>query len=102
MRDTFIEEIAVTMGLFISELSDYPWKGKVFTFGEYPKFCRIEGDSLQSKAKFIGQMDCEKRLNFIKIYDQIRHIGIRAGSRPRPKAPLKNKIFLEKKGPIFL
>ena len=26
----------------------------------------------------------------------------RAGSRPRPKAPLKNKIFLEKKGPIFL
>ena len=76
MRGTFMEEIAVTMGLFISELSDYPWKGKVFTFAEYPKFCRIEGDSLQSKAKFTRQMDCKKSLNFIKIYDQIRKIGI--------------------------
>uniref|UniRef100_A0A7N2MYI5 DUF7788 domain-containing protein n=1 Tax=Quercus lobata TaxID=97700 RepID=A0A7N2MYI5_QUELO len=91
MRDTFLEEIAVTMGLFISELSDYPWKGKVFTFSEYPKFCKIEGDGLQSKAKFIRQMDCEKRLNFIKIYDQIRQIGI--AEKVRKENMVKN-IFV--------
>ncbi|KAL4615257.1 hypothetical protein ACB092_07G110900 [Castanea dentata] len=76
MRGTFMEEIAVAMGLFISELSDYPWKGKVFTFSEYPKFRRIEGDSLRSKAEFIRQMDCKESLNFIKVYDRIRQIGI--------------------------
>ncbi|KAF3958376.1 hypothetical protein CMV_016721 [Castanea mollissima] len=76
MRGTFMEEIAVAMGLFISELSDYPWKGKVFTFSEYPKFRRIEGDSLRSKAEFIRTMDCKESLNFIKVYDRIRQIGI--------------------------
>ncbi|KAK7831241.1 uncharacterized protein CFP56_027527 [Quercus suber] len=67
-----MEEIAVAMGLFISELSNYPWKGKVFTFSEYPKFRRIEGDSLRSKAEFIRQMGCKESLNFIKVYDRIR------------------------------
>ena len=56
------------------------------------------GKALEIKEKEI--QDLKEKLRQAKV------VAVRAGSRPRqvrprPKAPLKNKIFLEKKGPIF-
>ena len=51
-----------------------------------------------------GALTNEKMLhsnNMRQDYLIYRIYKNRAGSRPRPKAPLKNKIFLEKKDPIF-
>ena len=51
------------------------------------------GKALEVKEKEI--QDLKEKLRQAKV------VAVKAGSRPRPKAPLKNKIFLEKKGPIF-
>ncbi|KAK9286993.1 hypothetical protein L1049_015401 [Liquidambar formosana] len=37
MRGSLMEDVCIAMGLLVSELSGPPWKGKVFSFSDYPK-----------------------------------------------------------------
>ena len=50
------QELGV-LGLLVSELSEEPWKGKLFTFSENPQLHLIKGDTLLAKTKFIREMD---------------------------------------------
>uniref|UniRef100_A0A803R412 DUF2828 domain-containing protein n=1 Tax=Cannabis sativa TaxID=3483 RepID=A0A803R412_CANSA len=64
-------EVAIALGLLISELSEEPWKGKIITFSEFPKLHIIEGDNLESKTNFVRSMDWGMNTDFQKVFDQI-------------------------------
>ncbi|KAK4841571.1 hypothetical protein QYF36_006715 [Acer negundo] len=40
-------EVAVALGILVSELSEDPWKGKLITFSETPELQNVEGDDLK-------------------------------------------------------
>ncbi|KAL6218971.1 hypothetical protein ACLB2K_012178 [Fragaria x ananassa] len=76
MTGTFKETACVSMGLLISELSGKPWKGRVFSFNEFPNLYNVEGDNLRSKCEFMRQIECTEKLSFASIYDQLLQIAI--------------------------
>ncbi|KAL8100113.1 hypothetical protein AgCh_032391 [Apium graveolens] len=50
-------DVAVALGLLVSELSEEPWKGQVITFSCNPQLHFIAGNSLRDKCNFIRRMD---------------------------------------------
>ncbi|QHN83301.1 uncharacterized protein DS421_20g703590 [Arachis hypogaea] len=57
-------EVFVALGLLVSELNEKPWAGKVITFGEDPQLHLIEGNNLNSKTKFIREMEWGMNTDF--------------------------------------
>ncbi|PRQ22787.1 hypothetical protein RchiOBHm_Chr6g0254071 [Rosa chinensis] len=77
MRGTYKETACISLGLLISELSENPWKGKVFSFNETPTLQKIEGDDLESKCEFMRHnIGCGDKVDFFKIYNQVLQIAI--------------------------
>ncbi|XP_062020725.1 uncharacterized protein LOC133737119 [Rosa rugosa] len=80
MRGTYKETACISLGLLISELSENPWKGKVFSFNETPTLQKIEGDDLESKCEFMRHkshnIECGDKVDFFKIYNQVLQIAI--------------------------
>ncbi|KAI3958430.1 hypothetical protein MKW98_011118 [Papaver atlanticum] len=75
MRGTPMD-VAVALGLLVSEMSQDPWKGKLITFSNDPQFHTIEGDNLRSKTEFIKRMDWGYSTDFQKVFDQILQVAV--------------------------
>ncbi|CAL0307846.1 unnamed protein product [Lupinus luteus] len=69
-------DVCVALGLLVSELSVEPWKGKVITFSENPELHLIEGDSLESKTKFVRNMDWGMNTDFQRVFDRILQVAV--------------------------
>ncbi|CAH9138884.1 unnamed protein product [Cuscuta epithymum] len=70
-------EVAVALGVLVSELSEEPWKGKVITFSQNPTLQTISGDSLWEKTEFVRKMDWGMNTNFQKVFDQILEVAVK-------------------------
>ncbi|PQQ05280.1 hypothetical protein Pyn_30714 [Prunus yedoensis var. nudiflora] len=55
------------LGLLVSELSEEPWKGKVFTFSRNPELLLIQGDDLKSKCA---------------VFDLILEVAVKGNLKP--------------------
>ncbi|KAL4643483.1 hypothetical protein ACB092_02G095700 [Castanea dentata] len=71
-------EVCVALGLLVSELSEEPWKGKLFTFSENPQLHLVKGDTLLEKTKFIREMDWGMNTDLQKVFDQILEVAVEA------------------------
>ncbi|KAL4643481.1 hypothetical protein ACB092_02G095500 [Castanea dentata] len=71
-------EVCVALGLLVSELSEEPWKGKLFTFSENPQLHLVKGDTLLEKTKFIRKMDWGMNTDLQKVFDQILEVAVEA------------------------
>ncbi|KAK1395336.1 GPI inositol-deacylase PGAP1-like protein [Heracleum sosnowskyi] len=69
-------DVAVALGLLVSELSEEPWKGQVITFSQNPQIHFIKGDSLLHKCSFIRRMDWGTNTDFQKVFDQILMVAV--------------------------
>ncbi|KAI3845221.1 hypothetical protein MKX03_024879 [Papaver bracteatum] len=69
-------DVAVALGLLISEMSHEPWKGKLISFSLDPELHKIEGDTLRSKTEFIRRMKWGMTTNFQKVFDQILQVAV--------------------------
>ncbi|KAI3951372.1 hypothetical protein MKW92_048260 [Papaver armeniacum] len=69
-------DVAVALGLLISEVSQKPWKGKLITFSTNPQLHTIEGDDLISKTQFIRRMDWGMSTDFQRVFDQILEVAV--------------------------
>ncbi|KAK9941932.1 hypothetical protein M0R45_007623 [Rubus argutus] len=76
MIGTDKEMACIAMGVLISELSENPWKGMVFSFTDFPKLYEIEGDNLRSKCEFMRQMECDEKVDCLEIYNRVLDIAI--------------------------
>lgn len=69
-------EVAVALGLLVSELCEQPWKGHVITFSAYPELHLISGGNLRSKTLFIREMDAGMNTDFQKAFDKILELAV--------------------------
>ncbi|KAI3919191.1 hypothetical protein MKX01_018830 [Papaver californicum] len=69
-------DVAVALGLLVSEMSQNPWKGQLITFSEDPELHKIEGDNLRSKTDFIRNMAWGGSTDFQKVFDQILQVAV--------------------------
>lgn len=77
MMGTLEETFCIAMGLLlISELSEIPWKGRIFSFNKFPRLHNVEGDDVRSKCEFMGQLECTEKVNFAAIYNRILQIAM--------------------------
>lgn len=65
------EKVCISMRLLISDLSEKPWKGSVFSFSKAPMLNRIEGEDLQSKCEFMRSLEFVEKVDFLKIPKRI-------------------------------
>ncbi|XP_052625526.1 uncharacterized protein LOC111887907 [Lactuca sativa] len=70
-------EVAVALGLLVSELSADPWKGHVITFSESPELHQIKGNNLRSKTEFIRKMKAGFNTNFQKVFDRLLEVAVK-------------------------
>ncbi|KAH7516788.1 uncharacterized protein LOC107435240 [Ziziphus jujuba] len=71
-------EVSVALGLLVSELSEDPWKGKIITFCENPRFHVIQGEDLRSKIEFVRAMEWGGHPNLQKVFDLILQVAVNA------------------------
>lgn len=69
-------EVCVALGILVSELSEEPWKGKVFTFNWDPELHIIEGETLMEKSKFVREMNWGGGTNFQGVFDRILEVAV--------------------------
>lgn len=69
-------EVAVALGLLVSELSEEPWNGTVITFSANPQLHLVEGDSLKAKTEFVKNMEVGMNTDFQKVFDQILAVAV--------------------------
>ncbi|GFY84950.1 hypothetical protein Acr_03g0017240 [Actinidia rufa] len=69
-------EVAVALGVLVSELSEEPWKGKLITFSTDPELQKVEGDTLLAKTKFVRKMHWGMNTNFQEVFDRILEVAV--------------------------
>ncbi|XP_068305244.1 uncharacterized protein [Pyrus communis] len=77
--------VSLGLGLLVSELSEEPWKGKVFTFSRNPQLLTIQGDDLKSKCVFMRRMDNQDwhgDVDFQKVFDLILEVASNENLKP--------------------
>ncbi|KAM7279437.1 hypothetical protein ACFE04_006571 [Oxalis oulophora] len=75
-------QVAVALGLLVSELSDTPWKGKLITFSANPQLQIIQGSTLEEKASFVKGMDWGMNTDFQKVFDLILEVAVKGKLKP--------------------
>ncbi|KAK0573761.1 hypothetical protein LWI29_013154 [Acer saccharum] len=75
-------EVSVALGILVSELSEDPWKGKLITFSERPELQNMEGDDLNSKTKFVENMNWDMNTDFQKVFDRILEVAVEGNLKP--------------------
>ncbi|PIN10156.1 hypothetical protein CDL12_17256 [Handroanthus impetiginosus] len=69
-------EVAVALGLLVSELSEEPWRGHVITFSQEPQLHLIKGGNLRSKTEFMRGMAVGFNTDFQKVFDRILEVAV--------------------------
>lgn len=62
-------EVAVALGLVVAELTEEPFKNKLITFSEDPKFHTIKGTSLFDKVKDVKNMEWGGSTDLLKVFE---------------------------------
>ncbi|XP_010419887.1 PREDICTED: uncharacterized protein LOC104705568 [Camelina sativa] len=75
-------EVAVALGLLVSELSEEPWKGKLITFSQNPAMHLVKGDDLFSKTQFVRNMQWNMNTDFQKVFDLILRVAVERKLKP--------------------
>ncbi|KFK25558.1 hypothetical protein AALP_AA8G130400 [Arabis alpina] len=75
-------EVAVALGLLVSELSEDPWRGKLITFSANPEMHLVEGDDLKTKTEFVRRMDWGMNTDFQKVFDLILRVAVEVKLKP--------------------
>lgn len=69
-------EVAIALGVLVSELSAEPWKGHVISFSHEPQLHLIKGNTLRAKTEFVREMDAGYNTDFQKVFDQILEVAV--------------------------
>ncbi|VVB14791.1 unnamed protein product [Arabis nemorensis] len=90
MRGTPME-VAVALGLLVSESSEDPWRGKLITFSENPELHLVKGDDLRRKTEFVRRMEWDMNTDFQKVFDLILKVAVEG--RVKPEEMIK-RVFV--------
>ncbi|KAL6282837.1 hypothetical protein ACE6H2_013766 [Prunus campanulata] len=70
--------VSVALGLFVSELSQAPWEGKVVNYSQNPQLHLVRGEDLKSKFSFMHSLEeCEDwEVDLGKVFDLILEVAV--------------------------
>ncbi|PQQ00328.1 uncharacterized protein Pyn_14590 [Prunus yedoensis var. nudiflora] len=70
--------VSVALGLFVSELSQGPWEGKVVNYSQNPQLHLVRGEDLKSKFSFMHSLEeCEDwEVDLGKVFDLILEVAV--------------------------
>ncbi|GMP46957.1 hypothetical protein CsSME_00014917 [Camellia sinensis var. sinensis] len=69
-------EVSVARGVFVSEPSEEPWKGKLITFSENPKLHMVEKTIGYRKFECVRRMELRMNANFQAVLDLILQVAV--------------------------
>ncbi|CAA0843068.1 Uncharacterised conserved protein UCP015417-vWA [Striga hermonthica] len=76
-------EVAIALGILVSELSEEPWKGKLITLGEKPKLQTVDGiDKMKKKAAFVEGLYEWGTKDLQKVFDLLLKVAVEGGLKP--------------------
>ncbi|KAH6824981.1 Uncharacterized conserved protein UCP015417 [Perilla frutescens var. hirtella] len=84
-------DVAVALGVLVSELSEKPWKGKLITFSKNPKLQRVRGRSLKSKTEFVKAMQWGANTDFQKVFNVLLKVAVRGNLK---KEEMIKRLFV--------
>lgn len=64
-------QVAIALGLLVSEISEEPWKGQLITFSANPQMHQVRGETLAEKYNFVQGMNWDMNTDFQKVFDHI-------------------------------
>jgi hypothetical protein len=64
-------QVAIALGLLVSETSEEPWKGQLITFSANPQMHQVRGETLAEKYNFVQGMNWDMNTDFQKVFDHI-------------------------------
>ena len=64
-------DVSVSLGLLLASVTKAPWGNHLITFSGDPRFHKIQGNTLEEKARFIEVMPWDMNTNFDKVFDLI-------------------------------
>ncbi|GAQ88117.1 hypothetical protein KFL_004020030 [Klebsormidium nitens] len=64
-------QVAIALGLLVSEMADAPWGGELITFSENPQMHEIPPGTLKQKYSFVEKMEWGDNTDFQKIFDNM-------------------------------
>ncbi|BFG28339.1 hypothetical protein CerSpe_146120 [Prunus speciosa] len=69
---------SVALGLFVSQLSEGPWEGKVVSYNEKPQLHLVRGEDLKSKFSFMQSLvECQDwEVDLGKVFDLILEVAV--------------------------
>ena len=84
-------EVAIALGLVISEVSSGPFNNMIITFESNPKFHHVQGDSLHSRVKDVMRMSWGGSTDLQKAMDLILQMAI---DNNVPQSDMPDKLFI--------
>jgi hypothetical protein len=73
-------QVAVSLGLLISELSAEPFKNNVISFSENPTFHSLAGLTLREKVQLIAQLSCDDSTSLSGVFDALLEKAKQSGT----------------------
>ena len=69
-------QVAISLGMYLSERNKSEFKDRFLTFSESPEFIKIQGDGVADRLRNIEQADWGMNTDFTKAYDLILQSAI--------------------------
>ncbi|GJM97823.1 hypothetical protein PR202_ga14779 [Eleusine coracana subsp. coracana] len=85
-------DVAVALGLLVSELSDEPWRHRVITFSAQPQLHLVTGNTLWEKTQFIRRMNWMMNTDFQAVFDRLLSVAV-DGNLPPERMVRKVFVF---------
>ncbi|XP_074352236.1 uncharacterized protein LOC141691394 [Apium graveolens] len=64
-------EVALALGVLLSELSEEPWRRNILTLNTKPELLKVEGEDLRSKIEFVREMKLGGKPDLQKVFGLI-------------------------------
>jgi hypothetical protein len=64
-------QVAIALGLVVSEMTAKPFNNKIITFSQDPKWHQIEGDTLRDKINNLSMADWGMSTDFVAIFKML-------------------------------
>ncbi|GAU91094.1 hypothetical protein RvY_03415 [Ramazzottius varieornatus] len=82
-------QVAVALGLLVSELTEEPFRGQLITFHQNPKLHKIKGHNLKERVEDVISMEWGGNTDLLKVFDLL----LRTVAE-EPAAKMVEKLFI--------
>lgn len=84
-------QVAISLGILLSELNEGVFKNKVITFSTVPQLIEVKGDTLLEKIKTVNSMNWDMSTNIDAAFELLLKVAVENGI---PKEDMPSVIYI--------